>query len=60
METRVPDPHEMRRLAAEACVDATTARRFYEGRPVRSTTKARILRAIEKLGLPAASAQVAE
>jgi DNA-binding LacI/PurR family transcriptional regulator len=43
--------HDIRRVAVEAAVCPTTARKFLAGRPVRSTCRARIERALRALGI---------
>jgi hypothetical protein len=45
-------PHQLRRLAVAACVTEPTAKRYYEGLPGRSTTRARIDEAVRELGFP--------
>lgn len=44
-------PHQLRVIGARACCDPRTVRRRLEGRPVRSTTCARIDEVLRDLGL---------
>lgn len=46
-----PSAHDRIRLAAEAAVCPATVRKFFSGRPIRSTSKARIERALRFLGM---------
>ena len=44
-------PHDERAVAVKAGVDPRTIRAYLEGKPQRSTAKARIREALEALGL---------
>ncbi len=50
-ERRSLTPHEARRIAAEAIVHDSTVQRYFAGRPIRSTCRARIDAALKRLGL---------
>jgi hypothetical protein len=45
--------HETRRIAVAACVDPRTVRRVLAGKPVTSTTQARVNQALKRLGYSA-------
>lgn len=47
-------PHDERAVAVKAGVDPRTVRAYLEGKPQRSTAKARIQEALEGLGLASA------
>jgi 2-hydroxychromene-2-carboxylate isomerase len=47
-------PHDERAVAVKAGVDPRTVRAYLEGKPQRSTAKARIQEALEALGLAGA------
>jgi hypothetical protein len=46
-------PHEERVIAAAAAVDPRTVRRYFSGKPVRSTCRAHIEGALRSLGVAA-------
>jgi len=50
-DQRALSPHEARRIAAEACVHDATVRRYFARLPIRSTTRARIEAALNRLAL---------
>lgn len=52
-EAACPSPHEARVVAAAAAVCERTVRRYFLGKPVRSTCRARINDALARLGLEA-------
>jgi hypothetical protein len=46
-----PQPHEVVRVACHLVCDRRTVNRYFDGRPVNSTTRARIEEALVALGL---------
>lgn len=46
-------PHQLREVAVKTTCDPKTVRSFLAGRPVRSTTRARLEAALTELGLEA-------
>lgn len=46
-----PDAHTVRRLAVESCTDPRSVLKVINGENVRSVTRARVLKAMRRLGL---------
>lgn len=52
-------PHQLREVAVKTTCDPKTVQSFLAGRPVRSTTRARLEAALSELGLGALGTPVA-
>lgn len=46
-----PDAHTIRKLAVESCTDPRSVLKVIRGERVRSVTRARVLKAMRRLGL---------
>lgn len=46
-----PDAHTVRKLAVESCTDPRSVLKVLTGQSVRSVTRARVLKAMKRLGL---------